>query len=230
MEADALFDRQPAELGDRVDGAVAVVAGRADDGDGVVVDEGLDRGEVDHGGGRVDGGVTQLDAEEVAGLVERRVGGLGFDHVGASHPALLQRVLPIGQHGVTDAAGTPAGQHAHRFTISDRLGVEQVEGHGDDLALEPGRARAHVALQGVDVGVQAEGLVHEVVVVVVAAVHGAGALAGLPEGVFFLGHGGQFSQHLVPGTSGFGKSAIHIEPAHVGVVVTHGISCLVGRK
>ena len=66
---------------------------------------------------------------------------------------------------------------------ADRVGVQQVERHGDDLALELRHARAHVALQRVHVREQLEGAAHEVVVLVVAAVHRPGALAGLPRRV-----------------------------------------------
>ena len=59
--------------------------------------------------------------------------------------------------------------------------VHEVERHRDDLALEPRGARAHVALEHVHVAVHPEHFVHEVVVVVVAAVHGPRALAGLPR-------------------------------------------------
>ncbi len=44
---------------------------------------------------------------------------------------------------------------------SAELACMQVEGHGDDLALEAGRARAHVALEDVHVGEEPEDLVHE---------------------------------------------------------------------
>ena len=72
-------ERHVRELGDGVDGAVAVVAGRADDGDGLVVDVLVDPLDVDERGLGVDRGAPQLDAEEVAGLVEGGMGGLGLD-------------------------------------------------------------------------------------------------------------------------------------------------------
>jgi hypothetical protein len=81
VQADAALDRQVAERLDGVDGAVAVVAGRPDDRDGVLVDARRHLGDLDGGRGRVDRGDAQLDAEQVAGLVERRVGGLGLHDV-----------------------------------------------------------------------------------------------------------------------------------------------------
>ena len=54
-------------------------------------------------------------------------------------------------------------------------------------------------------GEQAEGLVHEAVVVVVAAVHGARDLAALPEDVLLLGHGVQLGQHLVAAQADLGQ-------------------------
>ena len=103
---------------------------------------------------------------------------------------------------VTSPAGSPS---------VTALGVEQVERHRQDLGLELGGARAHVALQHVDVGEQAERLVHEVVVLVVAAVHRARALAGLPERVLLLGHRLQLGEDLGAGRPRGGKGAVDRE-------------------
>ena len=182
---------------DRVDRAVAVVAGRAHDGDGLVVDQAAIGVDVDLRRRRVDRRLRTLDAEQVAGLVEGRVAGLGLHEVRAgSIPRRLAGVVAVGEHGVEDAPGAAGGDDARRLAVGDRLGVEQVEGHGDDLALEPGRARADVALQGVHVGEQPERLVHEGVVLVVAAVHGPGDLAGLPGVVLEVGHRAELGEHL----------------------------------
>ena len=97
--------------------------------------------------------------------------------------------------------------------------MEQVEGHRDDLALEPGRARAHVALQHVHVGEEPERLVEEVVVLVVAAVHRARALAGLPERVLLLRHVAQLLEDLVAGPALLGQRAVDAEPLGVGEVL-----------
>ena len=67
-------------------------------------------------------------------------------------------------------------------------------------------------------GEEAEGLVHEVVVVVVAAVHGARALARLPEGVLLGGHGAQLGQHLFPAHALVREHAVDGEAVGVGVV------------
>ena len=124
----------------------------------------------------------------------------GLMTFGRRHATGLGRVLAVGEDGVQDAAG-PAGRDQPAGVVAGGDGGVagvQVERHGDDLRLELGGARAHVALQDVHVGEEAEGLVHEVVVVVVAAVHGARALAGLPEGVLLGGHGAQLVQHRLP--------------------------------
>ncbi len=139
VEADPLLEGQFAERGDGVDRAVAVVAGRADDGHRLVVDVVGHPVHVDQGGQRVHRGVAELDAEEVAGLVEGRVGRLGLDDVRAGDGALLAGVLAVGQHGVGDAARPPGGDQAGREASLDGLAVEEVEGHGDDLGLELGR-------------------------------------------------------------------------------------------
>ena len=85
------------------------------------------------------------------------------------------------------------------------LGVQEVERHRDDLALELRHARAHVALERVHVREQLEGAAHEVVVLVVAAVHRARALAGLPRRVLALGEAVELLQDrrraLVPRTA-----------------------------
>jgi len=66
--------------------------------------------------------------------------------------------------------------------VGDGVGVEHVEGHGDDLALELRHARAHVALERVHVRKELERAPEKFVVRVVAAVHRAGALAAIcPE-------------------------------------------------
>ena len=133
-------------------------------------------------GHRVDGRPAHLDAEEVAPPCRTPGGAVsGLIRLGSSDAALLAGVLPVGEDGVQDAAGAAGRDQADGLVSGHRRGVEQVERHGDDLALELGLARAHVALQGVDMSEQSERLVEEAVVIVVAAVHGARALAGLPD-------------------------------------------------
>ena len=101
----------------------------------------------------------------------------------------------------------PAG-----VVVLDRFGVQEVEGHGDDLGFELRRARAHVALERVDVGEEPEGLGEEAVMVVVAAVHRPRALSGLPEGVLLLGHRAQFAQDLLARASLLRENGMHFEP------------------
>ena len=122
-----------------------------------------------------------------------------------------------------NAAGAAGGHHAARGRAGDRAGVKEIERHGDDLALEARRARAHVPLEDVDVGVHPERLVHEVVVGVVAAVHGARALARLPERVLLLGHLAQLLEHLLARATALGKVAVDGIPSGIGVVVAHAL-------
>ena len=175
VEADAALEGDVGEVADGVDGAVAVVAGRAHQRHRLVVDVIAHPVDVDLRRGLVDRRPAQLHAEEVAGLVERRVGGLGLDQVRARHSAGLRPVLPVRQDGVHDAPRPARGDQPAGVVTGGRgvLAAVQAQGHRDDLGLELGRARAHVPLEHVHVGEQAEGLVHEAVVLVVAAVHRA---------------------------------------------------------
>ena len=228
MEPDAALEGDVGQVADRVHGAVAVVAGRPDEGDGLVVDVVPHPVHVDLRAHRVDRRPTQLDAEEVARLVESRVGRLGLDDVRPCHSSRLGGVFAVGEDRVQDAARPARGHQPTRVVAGgDRgLAVVQVERHGDDFRLELRRARAHVPLQDVDVGKQAEGLVHEVVVVVVAAVHGARALAGLPEGVLLGRHGAQFGEHLFPAHALFREHAVDREAVGVGIVAHRVLASL----
>ena len=168
---------------------------------------------------RVDRRDPQLDAEQVAALVERRVAGLGLHEVRSRHAAGLPGVLAVGDQRVQDRAG-PAGRHqTRRLAVGHGLGVHQVEGHRDDLALELGLARAHVALQGVHVGEHPERLAEEVVVIVVAAVHRPRDLAGLPEGVLLLRHRPHLGEHVVARPAAVRERAVDGEPVGVRKVV-----------
>src|ERR1019366_2572547 len=88
--------------------------------------------------------------------------------------------------------------------------------------LELGRARAHVALEDVDMCEEPEGFVHEVVVVVISAVHGARAFSGFPERILFSGHRAQFGQDLLAGLARLGQRPMDLEPVGVGVA-GHGV-------
>ncbi len=205
------------QLLDRVDGPVAVVARGSDESDGVRVDRPLHPLGVDQRGRRVDRGDPSLDPEEVAGLVERRVGRLRLDHVGTVDPALAGRVVAIGEQRMADAAGAACRDEAGRLGGRvDRLGVEQIEGHGDDLGLELRRARAHVPLEHVHVGEQTEGLVEEAVVVVVPAVHRPRAAAPFPGRVLLHRHGVELLEDRVARRAPFGEVPVDGEPAGVG--------------
>ena len=83
----------------------------------------------------------------------------------------------------------PAARHD-----ADPRAVQQVGGHGDDLALELRGARVHVALQHVGVRVEVEHLTEEVVVVVIAAVEAARHRALVAARVLGVRHAGDLGE------------------------------------
>ena len=212
VQADAPRPRQLGELLDRVDEAVRVVAGAADQRDRLVVDEvghGGDVGEIAVGERRV----PHLDVHPVRALVQRAVRGHRHDQVGPGHAAgarLLAVRVQRGHQALRAAAGHDA----------DARPVQEVGGHGDDLALELGRARVHVALQDVGVGELVEHLAEEVVVGVVAGVDAARHRALVAERVLGVGQAGDLGQDgiLVDGLrrhapEGLGRAPVRVEVA-----------------
>ena len=97
--------------------------------------------------------------------------------------------------------------------------MHEVERHGDDLALEAGRAGTHVSLQGVLVGEESEGLGEERVVVEVTAVHRPRALTRLPRLVLERRHLAQLGEDLGLGTALLGQPALDRVTVLVGVGV-----------
>src|SRR3546814_9444888 len=69
---------------------------------------------------------------------------------------------------------------------------------------------------------QAEHLVHEPVVIVVAAVHRPGALAGLPRLVLGRGEGPQLGEDVLAAAALVGQCSVDGEPVGVGVQRAHG--------
>ena len=192
-----MLERDVRKRLDGVDGAIAVVAGRPDQGDGRSVHRSGHPVRVHPGGHRIDGSDPQFDAEQVACLVERRVGGFWLDDVGAHDVPGRHGVIAIGQQRVADAPCSARRHQADRLGPGHGLGVQEVERHGDDLRLEPGCARAHVPLQHVDMREERERLVQEVVVIVVAAVHGSRTPARLPRRILLSCHRPQHGKYLV---------------------------------
>jgi hypothetical protein len=219
VEAGAAREGELGELGDRVDRPVAVVARRADDRHGALVDQLLDPVGPDQGGLRIHRRVAQLDPEQVTGLVEGGVPGLGLDHVRALDVALGAPLLPVREHRLGDAGAASGGDHPRRLAVADRIRVKEVEGHGDDLSLEAGGTGAHIALKRVLMCEQPERLLEEGVMVAIAAVHRPGAAAALPDSVLLGGHRPQLGEDLLPGAAVVGQRPVHPETLGVRIAV-----------
>ena len=112
MEPDAALEGEVGQVADRVDGAVAVVARRPDEGDRLIVNVVAHPVHVHLRRDRVDRCPPQLDTEEVAGLVEGGVGRLGLDHVRPRHATRLGGVLAVGEDRVQNAARPARGHQA----------------------------------------------------------------------------------------------------------------------
>ena len=132
--------------------------------------------------------MAQLDAHPVRALVERDVRGEGHHDVRPGDAARLARMFAVRVKGGHEALRTAARDDA------DPRAVQQVGGHGDDLAFELGGARVHVALQHVGVRVEVEHLPEEVVVIVVARVQAARDGALVAKRVLGVCHAGDLGQ------------------------------------
>ena len=177
-------------------------------------------------GPRIDRRPAQLDPEQMARFVERRVRRLRLDHVRVRDPPLIAALLAIGEHRVGDARRAAGGDHPCRLAVADRRGMEQVQGHRDDLALKPGRARAHVALQRVLMREQAKRLLQERIVVPIPAVHRPRASAALPDGILLIGDRPQLGEDLLARSTLLRKRPV--DPVALGVRVAveevgHGV-------
>ena len=62
-----------------------------------------------------------------------------------------------------------------------------------------------------------ERVVHEVVVLVIAAIHRARALAGFPERILFGSHRAEFGEDLLAGKTNLGEISVDLETVCVGV-------------
>ena len=186
VEAEVVLEGEVRQRLDRVDHAVRVGAGGADQGDRVRADRLGDGADVDpevvvHG--RVDG----LDAEVVRALLERDVGGDRNHDLGLGDPALAPP-LAVDEDRVDQALGAADRHHPAGRAVRDRVPVEQAERHRDDLALELRRARVHVALEHVHVREVAIDLREEAEVVLAAVVERARDLPLARPLVLPLGH------------------------------------------
>ena len=222
VQSDAVLECDRPQVADRVDRAVTVIRRRPDQRHGIGVDVATHPIEVDRRGHRIDRRDTHLHAEEVAGLGEGGMGGLGLDHVGTGGSRRVG--FAVGEHGVGDRPRSARRDHAGRVGAGHGVGVQHIEGHGDDLGLELRRTRTHIALERVHVREVAERLVEEVVVVVVTAVHGARALAVFPDPILALGDVVHHREDLFSG----GALVRHRTVDRIGIgvgKVGHGVSC-----
>mmetsp|Transcript_23326 Transcript_23326/g.57898 ORF Transcript_23326/g.57898 Transcript_23326/m.57898 type:complete len:359 (-) Transcript_23326:372-1448(-) len=181
--AEAAVDVQPAasrsgdarEAFDRIDCAVGELRRRADDGDGVRVDEPAHVVEVDlHGG--VDARVAQLDAEVLRRLVEGGVCSDARHDVGRTDAALLAAVVAVRLHRHEDRLGAARRERADGVGAS----VVQVDHHLNDLRLHLPRRRVDRHVQRVGEGKHPVDLPDEVHVLLLPVVHGAGHHPVLP--------------------------------------------------
>ena len=110
MEAEVVLERELRHLLDRIDEPVRVVAGRADDRDGVrcdVLAHPADVGPPVVAHRRLD----QRDPQHVRGLLERDVRGDGDDDLGARDPLLHPAALAVDEHRVDQALGAAERDH-----------------------------------------------------------------------------------------------------------------------
>jgi hypothetical protein len=192
VKAEVVLERELGHLLDRIDEAVRVIPGRADDGHGVrcrVLANPVDVGAPVVPNRRLEQG----DAEHVRGLLQGDVRGDRDDHLGRGDAFLHSSPLAVDEHRIDQALGAAEGDDAAhllpRVMLGDRAAIQQRRGHRHDLSLELGRTRVHVALEDVGVGEQPVRLREELVVIVAAVVDRAGDAPGIPHGVLLLGHG-----------------------------------------
>ena len=216
MQADPARARQLGHLLDRVDEAVRVVAGAAHEGDRLVVDEvghGRHVRDVPVGERRV----PHLDVHPVRALVEGAVRRHRHHQVGPGDATLRARLLAIRVERGHQALRAAAGDDA------DARPVQEVGRHRDDLALELGGARVHVALQDVGVGVEVEDLAEEVVVGVVARVEAARDGALVAEGVLGVRHLGDLLEDRGAVDGLFRHSPVRLGRAPVRVEIAEDL-------
>ena len=144
---------------------------------------------------------------------------LGFDNVRVLDATLFSTLLAVGEHRVGDARRASRGDHTRRLAVAHEPGVEEVKRHRDDLAFKAGGARAHVALEGVLMGEQAERLSQERVVLVVPAVHRSRTPTSLPDGVLRGRDFAQFRDDLLTGAAALRERAIDPQAIGIGIKV-----------
>ena len=111
VQPDAVLERELAERRDRVDRAVAVVAGRADDRDRVASMWSATQSRSTWVVGGSTGAMRISTPSRWPALLKRGVRGLGLDQVRATRPPGV--VLAVREDGVGDRAGA-AGRHEAR--------------------------------------------------------------------------------------------------------------------
>ena len=145
MKAEVVLEGDLGELFDRVDQPVRVVRRRADQGDRVlrhVIAHPVDVGDPPARQRRLE----HLDAEQVPRLLQRNVSRDRDDHLRLCDPLFGAAAVPVHEQGVDEALGA-----TERHDAAGLWGVQHGRGHRNDLRLQLGRARVHVALEHVRV-------------------------------------------------------------------------------
>ena len=141
--------------------------------DGVAGDHAAHGVDVDLAGLLFDGGVEDLDAKVVSGLIEGGVRGDRDDHLRLGDALGLAGPVAPGLDGHEDALGAARGGGAARLGPA----VVHVDDHGDDLGLHLAHARVNVRVERVGEGELVVGMGGEAAEVLAAVVDGAGHLS-----------------------------------------------------
>ena len=134
MQPEALSLGDAAQFADRIDHAERKVGRRADEHERLVVDHGLDRGEV-HAKIRPDRRPTDLEIHQLRAFVESGMQCLRADDIAAQSWLVSPgaRKIAASLDRLEDAFGAPARHEAPRVVRR----MKQPERHLDDLGLHP---------------------------------------------------------------------------------------------
>ena len=173
---------------------------------------------------RGDRDTDHLHPQVIGGLHVGGVDGHRSNQLRSIDPLDGTTPLTINEHGIVNALRTPRGNGpgflVGRIDPGHLFPMEHFAHHGKHLGFELGAARAEVALEQVDIRVQAEDFIQEGIMLHAAVVHGAGALPILPFFVLFLRHVGDLVQHLLFVHPFLGQAREDVEEILVGMQFT----------